>query len=186
MADTKPFEAALKEAKKSLEEAKAEHRAIEKRIVSLRQTIEGLSALCEPEPSEDLVYVEDGGNPYGFKLTDAIRLIFSGSTEPVLTAPEIRDALQANGVNIAKYKQPLVPIHNTLKRLVTQGELVEFRDDNGELRGYQWVTPLARAVAEVSAPSVLKLSDLLGKEPPKVLRPPHHGRHGPERRRGGE
>ena len=39
------------------------------------------------------------------------------------------------GRNLAeKYKQPLVPIHNTLKRLEAQGELVAFRDDTGDLR----------------------------------------------------
>jgi hypothetical protein len=30
-----------------------------------------------------------------------------------------------------------------------QGELVAFRDDTGDLRGYRWVSPLARAVAEI-------------------------------------
>jgi len=148
MANPNPFEAALKEAKKSLAEALEERTAIEQRILSLKQTIEGLSALCEPEV-EEFVEVEEGGNPYSFKLTDAIRLIFSGSSEPVLTAPELRDALLAKGISLSKYKQPLVPIHNTLKRLASQGELVEFRDDNGDLRGYRWVTPLARAVAEI-------------------------------------
>ncbi|HXC43021.1 MAG TPA: hypothetical protein VNY51_05810 [Candidatus Dormibacteraeota bacterium] len=116
----------------------------------MKQTIDGLSALCEPQPDEDFVEVQEGGEPYSFKLTDAIRLVFSGSSEPVLTAPEIRDELVAKGIKLSKYKQPLVPIHNTLKRLALQGELVEFRDDAGDLRGYRWVSPLARAVAEVS------------------------------------
>jgi hypothetical protein len=68
----------------------------------------------------------------------------------MLTPTEVRDSLAARGMDLSKYKQPLVPIHNTLKRLVSQEELVEFRDDSGDLRGYRWVSPLARAVAEVS------------------------------------
>jgi hypothetical protein len=159
MASTNPFELALKEAKKSLTEALEERSAIEQRIVSLKQTIEGLSALCEPQSDEDFVEVQEGGEPYSFKLTDAIRLVFSGSSEPVLTAPEIRDALVARGINLSKYKQPLVPIHNTLKRLVSQEELVEFRDDAGDLRGYRWISPLARAVAEVGTPSRNAIAD---------------------------
>src|ERR1700733_14957754 len=112
MANSNPFEVALKEAKKSLAEALEDRSAIERRIVSLKQTIEGLSALCEPQSDEDFVDVQEGGESYSFKLTDAMRLIFSNSSEPILNAPEVRDALVAKGINISKYKQPLVPIHN--------------------------------------------------------------------------
>jgi len=151
MSDLKTFGIALKEARKSLAEAYEDRSAIEKRIVRLKQTIDGLAALCEPEPNEDLVQVQEVDLPYPYKtsLTDAIRKIFSETTEPILTPVEVRDALLAMGVNLEKYKQPLVPVHNTLKRLEAQGELVPFRDDTGDLRGYRWVSPLARAVAEV-------------------------------------
>ncbi len=64
----------------------------------------------------------------------------------------MRDRLIAKGLNLSKYKQPLVPIHNTLKRLESQQEIVPFLDDNGEIRGYRWVSPIARAVAEVERP----------------------------------
>jgi hypothetical protein len=151
MSDTNPFEIALKQARKSLGEAYEERGAIEQRIVRLKQTIDGLAALCEPEPNEDLVQVQGGHLPGGYNtsLTDAIRRIFSETSKPMLTPPEVRDALLTMGVNLAKYKQPLVPIHNTLKRLEAQGELIPFIDDAGDLRGYRWVSPLARAVAEV-------------------------------------
>ncbi len=153
MSQTNPFEVALTEARKSLEESYQERSAIEKRIVKLKQTIDGLAALCEPEPNEDLVEVQGAHLPDGYNtsLTDAIRKIFSETTQPMLMPVEVRDALLAMGVNLAKYKQPLVPIHNTLKRLEAQGELVPFRDDAGDLRGYRWVSPLARAVAEVDS-----------------------------------
>lgn len=159
MANTNPFEIALNAARKALTEALEERSAIEQRIVSLKQTIDGLSALCEPESDEDLVQVQEGGECYSFKLTDAIRLVFSATSEPMLTPTEVRDALLANRLDLSKYKQPLVPIHNTLKRLVSQGELVEFRDDNGDLRGYRWVSPLARAVAEVGTRTRNALAD---------------------------
>jgi hypothetical protein len=148
MANTNPFEVALKEARIALQAAYGERAAIEKKILNLTKSIDGLSALCEPEPDEEFIEVK-GGND--MSLTDSIRRIFSESTEPILTPTEVRDALIAMGANLAKYKQPLVPIHNTLKRLVTQEELVEFRDDHNELKGYRWVSPLARAVAEVDS-----------------------------------
>lgn len=151
MPNATSFELALKEAKKALEGAYEQRSAIEQRIVWLKQTIDGLTALCQSEASEDLVQVKGDQVPEGHNtsLTDAIRRIFSVTSEPMLTPPEVRDALLAMGVNLAKYKQPLVPIHNTLKRLETQGELIPFTDDAGDIRGYLWVSPLARAVAEV-------------------------------------
>jgi hypothetical protein len=145
------FELALKEARKALNEAYEERTLLEQRIVSLKQTIDGLASLCKPETDEDFVQVHGGKRPEGYytSLTDAIRRIFSESEEPILTPPDLRNALVEMGVDMKKYNQPLVPIHNTLKRLEAQGEVVPFRDDNGDLRGYQWVSPLARAVAEV-------------------------------------
>jgi DNA-binding NtrC family response regulator len=151
MPNTNTFELALKDARKALDEAYELRSAVEQRIVRLKQTIDGLASLCEPEASEDLLQVKGDQMPEGHNtsLTDAIRRIFSETSEPMLTPPEVRDALLAMGVNLAKYKQPLVPIHNTLKRLETQGELIAFTDDAGDIRGYRWVSPLARAVAEV-------------------------------------
>jgi transcriptional regulator of acetoin/glycerol metabolism len=151
MPNANSFEMALKEAKKALEEAYEQRNSIEQRIVILKQTIDGLAALSEPGARENLVQVRGDQvlERYNTSLTDAIRQIFSETSEPMLTPPEVRDRLLAMGVNLAKYNQPLVPIHNTLKRLEAQGELIPFLDDVGDLRGYRWVSPLARAVAEV-------------------------------------
>jgi hypothetical protein len=152
MANTNPFDDALKAARKALREAYEERAGLEQRIISLTKTIEGLAALCEPEVVDEFLITAEGdvANFQIASLTDAIRQVFSSSSEPMLTPTEVRDALVARGMDFSKYRQPLVPIHNTLKRLVSQEELVEFRDDSGDLRGYRWVSPLARAVAEVS------------------------------------
>ncbi len=154
MTSDSAFEMALKEAKKSLQGALDERNTLEHRILSLKQTIEGLTFLCNSDSDEELLVTGDGDS-FAFQLTsltDSIRRVFSTSSEPMLTPTEVRDGLVAIGVDLSKYKQPLVPIHNTLKRLVTQQELVEFRDDRNDLRGYRWVSPLARAVAEVDRP----------------------------------
>jgi hypothetical protein len=146
------FERALKDAKKALREAFEQRAAIEERILSLKQTIKGLSALCEGDADDELVPVGNGILGHEMSLTDAIRCAFSQSREFMLTPPEVRDALASMGVDLAKYKQVLVPIHNTLKRLEKQGEIVAFKDDGGNIRGYRWVSPLARAVEEVDGP----------------------------------
>jgi len=156
MSDTFPFERALKEAKAKLAEALEERLALERRIVSLKQSIEGLSALCEPQEHESVKVKGMHGLNFTTSLTDAIRSVFSKSSEPILTPTEVRDALLQMGVDLKKYKQQLVPIHNTLKRLESQGEIVAFRDEADDLRGYRWISPLARAVAEVETGSSLK------------------------------
>ena len=158
MPNTNPFEAALKEARKALREAYEERAAIERRIVGLTKSIDGLAALCEPETDEKFLVADrkDSSTFQITSMTDAIRRVFSESDEPMLTPTEVRDALLAMGTDLTKYKQPLVPIHNTLKRLASQEEIVEFRDDNDELRGYRWVSPLARAVAEVDRPRLVE------------------------------
>ena len=161
MTDTFPFERALKEAKLKLAEALEERLALERRIVSLKQTIEGLTPLCQAE-AQDFVQPE-GTYGIGLSLTSVIRTIFSESKQPILTPLEVRDALRARGVDLAKYKQPLVPIHNTLKRLETQEEIVAFRDDDGNVRGYRWISPLARAVAELDHRPKLGYPDPLNK-----------------------
>jgi hypothetical protein len=154
MAEPNALEAALREARKLLSEAYEDRAAIERRIVSLKQTIEGLTDLCEPDP----IFIETRSHDAQtgidvrskFRLSFAIRQIFSDSEKYALTPTEVRDELLKIDANFSqRYKQPLVPIHNTLKRLEAQGELVAVRDNSGEFRGYRWVSPLARAVAEV-------------------------------------
>lgn len=154
MAQSDAFEVALREARKSLSKAYDDRAAIEQRIVSLKQTIDGLMNLCEPEPFFIETQSHDTETGFDirskFRLSFAIRQIFSESKTYTLTPIEVRDALLRIDAKFEeRYKQPLVPIHNTLKRLEAQGELVAIRSDSGDFHGYRWVSPLARAVAEV-------------------------------------
>src|ERR1700678_3849861 len=102
MAEGNPFETALQEARKSLGEAYEERAALEQRIVSLKQTIDGLTSLCEPEPRVEIRRQdpETGFNiQSSCSLSFAIRQIFSESEEYILTPPEVRDALLEMGLN---------------------------------------------------------------------------------------
>lgn len=148
------FKPALEQARKELATAIVERSTIENRILILKATVEGLSALCESEEAgeEDVVQVGGGLPPDGYitSLTDAIRRVVSDAG-CVLTPPQIRNGLLQMRLKLQKYKQPLVPIHNTLKRLESQGEVLAVKDENGEMRGYRWVPPVARAMAELNS-----------------------------------
>jgi hypothetical protein len=81
-------------------------------------------------------------------FTDAIRETLKGATPNSLTAPAIRYELLKMGFDFSKYKQELVAIHNTLKRLQQQGEIEPAKNERGKTIGYKWVSPLIRALAE--------------------------------------
>jgi hypothetical protein len=80
------------------------------------------------------------------KFTDAIRWILK--THGQLPAPGVRDELIQLGFDFAKYKQELVPVHNTLRRLEEQGEVQAIKNEQGQTISYKWISPLHRALAE--------------------------------------
>jgi hypothetical protein len=83
------------------------------------------------------------------RFTDGVRMVLrqSASREVPISVPEIRDQLINLGFNFAKYAQPLVPIHNTLKRLEEQGEVSPIKNEQGQTLGYKWISPIERALA---------------------------------------
>jgi len=140
------YNQALSAAKKELSALKEERQKIDGRIAKLEQTVKSLSAICEEQQSEippDLAIPadlasEDGS---GMGLTDAIRKIFASRIGRELTPVEVRDLLEASGMDLSKYSSQMVPIHNTLKRLYDQGELARSKD---EPTRYRWVSPWIR------------------------------------------
>jgi hypothetical protein len=106
---SKAYRRALHAALREWERAAAEHAALEQRMARLQQTIGSLSRLCGLEPTV----------PLG--LTDACRLVLRSAGRP-LTAPEVRDRLEATGLDLDKYANALAAIHTTLKRLTAGGE----------------------------------------------------------------
>ena len=138
--------------KKSLEAAKAEmaellrkRNDLDSRIGKLAPVIEYLSALCDQElPPPDFPMPSE----LDLGLSDAIRLAFKSVAPEPLTPTEVRDKLRASGFNLDKYANELPPIHNTIIRLLKNGEIEESvpkRDG----KAYRWVSSLKRALLEI-------------------------------------
>ncbi len=141
------YKKALDAAQKEIIEQLKKRQEIDKRIVSLKRTIDGLTAICD---EIGMVLPPDLTIPPDLEqrdsLTESILKVLSESTIG-LTPTQVRDALIKIGFNVERYKQEMVPIHNTLKRLVAAGTVAAIKDQQGKTVSYRWVSPIARALA---------------------------------------
>jgi len=113
------FDAAVRE----YERLSAEHEATARRLGQLQESIRTLSKLCGYEPTV----------PLG--LTDACRLVLRSASKP-MTAPEVRDRLQAIGLDLDKYANGLGAVHTVLKRLTESGHLEALPHDETARTAY--------------------------------------------------
>ena len=70
-------------------------------------------------------------------LTDAIRWVFKQPMLLPLTPTGVRDRLAEMGFDLSKYAHMMPPIHNTLKRMKENGEIVEVDAPLGLGRAFQ-------------------------------------------------
>ena len=124
---TADYRQALDAAVKEYEQLGEERRAIDKRLAQLAQTIGTLNRLC-------------GFTPTVFwGLTDACRVVLRGAGHP-MTPVEVRDRLEAIGMDLSKYTNSLAAIHVVLKRLKEAGELGFTSIGSGKF-AYEWRQP---------------------------------------------
>jgi len=154
---TDPLSIVLDKAHQKLNKLLSERAKIDNEIVKWKRLMDSLLAVTESENNDDddpsdvelQDYFANSVGTKTLKFTDGIRLILkqNASRTPPISVPEIRDQLINLGFNFAKYAQPLVPIHNTLRRLEDQGEVIPIRNDAGQIIGYTWISPIERALS---------------------------------------
>ena len=98
----------------------------DKQIGALIQTINAIAPLVGDTPM-DAPATEEPETPLG--MTDCIRSILAETEDP-LSAAEIRDRLEAMGLDMKSYSNPLATVHTVLRRLTESGE-VETQDVEG-------------------------------------------------------
>jgi hypothetical protein len=144
------YRRALEAAATEYETLGAERQRIDKRLGELAQTISTLSRLCGITPTV----------PWG--LTDACRTVLRSAGLP-MTPAEVRDRLQAIGVDLSAYANALAAIHTTLKRLNDAGELrtvagAGIRDGHSTSTrvGYVWNRPPKAAMLGPDAAQIMR------------------------------
>jgi hypothetical protein len=147
-----PIQEALARARTKLDDLVNQRSKIDREIIDWKRVVDSLSAVSE-EPSDQVpadvrLFADPTLAPLlNLKFTDAIRNVLA-SVDDYISAPAIRDQLIDLGFNFSKYKQELVPIHNTLKRLEEQGEAQAVKNEQGQTLGYKWISPIERALNE--------------------------------------
>jgi cob(I)alamin adenosyltransferase len=121
------YRKALDAACREYEQVAAEHARLETRLGQLKQTIGTLNKLCGFEPTVP------------WSLTDACRVILRSAGRP-MTAVEVRNSLDAAGLDFTKYSNALSAIHTVLKRLAEGGQVVPKDVDESERVAYQFLS----------------------------------------------
>lgn len=157
------YKAALEEAQREMEELLQERMLLDMRLVHLKQTIDALTHLLAPKPTEhasamDAAIAGLAGEPISdVGITDAIRQLLTESTVP-LSPVQIRTKLMNEGFDLGDYANKMAVIHNTLKRLERQGEVMTVCDSSGQIIAYasRWQTEptssLAKTIMEAAFP----------------------------------
>jgi hypothetical protein len=127
--------------------------AVDAQLIHWKQLVDSLRTVCadeEEDPSDVEVSAFVGGKPgkQTVKFTDGVRMVLKENRDVVITAPDIREGLLRLGFQFDKYRQPLTPIHNCLKRLEVQGEVKPKKLPDGQILGYTWISPIERALDE--------------------------------------
>jgi hypothetical protein len=112
------YQKALRVAKKELQALLKERADLDTRISQLKQTVTNLAVLTGESSA-----LEDPAADPSEGISNGIRRALFTSSVP-LTPPQIRDALVKAGFSM-EYSSVLTVIHNTLKRLEKQGEVVQ-------------------------------------------------------------
>jgi len=146
-----PIQDALINAKMRLDSLANERARIDKEIIDWKRVVDSLTVVAGEQSDGVPADVALFANPIlapllKMSFTDGIRTVLRMANGP-LSAPAIRDQLMLLDFDFSKYKQELVPIHNTLKRLEDQEEVQAIKNAQGQTVAYKWISPLTRALA---------------------------------------
>jgi hypothetical protein len=150
----------LEAAKLEMNELLQEKVLLDLKIGQLSQTMNALMSMLEPKPPDATNISDAAGLLFGETgISGAIRLLLTRSERP-LTPVQIRTELINHGFDLSDYANAMAVVHNTLKRLQSQGELMTVQDPSGQAVAYttRFQAPMDAATApnRAASPGELK------------------------------
>lgn len=163
------IKAELDAAKKQMEGLLQDKILLDLKVGQLSQTINTLIALLQPKPDPADISDVSGLLFEDSSITGAIRVVLLRSPVP-MSPTQIRSELVKSGFDLSEYENEMAVIHNTLKRLDKQGELMTVKDSSGQTVAYttrfqtQGFVPL-----NVPATEIKQVSSLPADHPVRKL-----------------
>jgi|SRR5579864_839668 len=133
---TSRWEADIQAKMKDLQDALYARDEWNRRIIQLQADLKNLNALH----MQDVVQQQQQSL---VGLTEAIRSVVRLSNTP-LTAAEVKDRLDWMGFDFSSFKNASAAVHNTLKRMVEQRELVYLKGTKAYAQGVSLLSMLKR------------------------------------------
>jgi hypothetical protein len=146
--------------------------AADLKIGQLRSAIKILTGLLEepPKAAPQEAAAEEIGD---MGITEAIRAVLRGGT--CVTPANAKEDLAGMGFDLSKYANPSAVIHNTLKRLEAQGEIVAVDTPSGTayaLRPSSFEKELAESrFWETAATGVIRTHDQVARKAADLMKP---------------
>jgi hypothetical protein len=109
------FSETHRQTRREIERLRRERASLDSRIEKLEQIELALRGVAEPKRKATNLA----------SITEVVRSAVKEASQPI-TPPELRDSVLAMGFNKGKYSQFLASLHVILKRLVKNGEVLEF------------------------------------------------------------
>lgn len=125
MADASEYRRAYEAARKELKELLEQQAKLEKRLVIVRQNVQGLAALCESESIQISRSPEAGFLNENSSLPDEIVNLLNAKYPDELRPSDIKRELKKLGRDMSIYKNALATIHMVTRRLVEAGKVRE-------------------------------------------------------------
>lgn len=121
------YRKAIQEAEEEVARLTVIRASIDRKLAQLKAAITALSSLLEEPPkAEDPTTIVDAG------ISNAIRQVLREAAVG-LTPAQIKARLSEAKFDLSKYANPSAVIHNTIKRLHGQEEVVPVRDSSGDI-----------------------------------------------------
>lgn len=136
----------LADAKRDLVRLLGERQKIDHKLARLQGVINHLETLCD-ELNHKVSGKRMTKEELRMGFTDLARVILRENFFP-LTANDLKETMEAKGVDFSDYSNPLAVTHTVLKRLVRSGEVRMVPQKKGK-NAYQWITPTDKLLSEL-------------------------------------